>query len=142
MTIVTDTNVLIAMLIKSGIVRKVIVNNPGKFIAPDWNYLELWEHRDVWNRADLGDEELFDLVQEIRRYYVLEVPKEAYIDFVEESSGYIADKDDVPTLALALAVDNEGIWTFNTKHFRTEIVQKHVNILSTRDVVDLYRPME
>ena len=141
MTIISDTNVLIAMLIKPGIVRKLIINNPGEFITPEWNYFELWEHRDVWNRARLNDDELFDIVQEIKQYYVLEVPEEVYIEFMEEASEYITDKDDIPTLALALAVDNEGIWTFNIKHFKTDIIQKHVKILTTRDIIDLYSHM-
>ena len=41
MTVIIDTNVLIAMLIKRGIVRELLINNPGEFITPDWCFEEL-----------------------------------------------------------------------------------------------------
>ena len=58
MTVIIDTNVLIAMLIKKGIFRELIINNPGEFITPDWCFEELWKHRKVWNKNKLDDNEL------------------------------------------------------------------------------------
>ncbi len=34
--------------------------------------------------------------------------------------------------------DNEGIWTYNTKHFRQEIFKERIRVLSTKDVKELY----
>ncbi len=50
----------------------------------------------------------------------------------------IEDKDDVPIAVLALSTDNEGIWTYNTKHFRQEIFGERIKVLSTKDVLRLY----
>ena len=138
MTVIIDTNVLIAMLIKRGIVRELIINNPGEFITPDWCFEELWKHRNVWNKNKLDDNELLNILQELKGYYILEVPKNDYVKFENEASKIIRDKDDIPILALALAVDNKGIWTFNTKDFETKEILKHANILSTKDVKRLF----
>lgn len=126
------------MLIKKGIVRELIINNPGEFITPDWCFEELWKHRSVWNKNKLDDNELLKILQELRGYYILVVPKDDYVKFENDASKIIRDKDDIPILALALAVDNKGIWTFNTKDFETKEILKHVNILSTKDVKRLF----
>lgn len=138
MTVVVDTNVLIAMLIKKGVVREVIINNPGEFITPEWCIEELWKHRDVWNRNQLDEQELFSIIQELRGYYILVVPKEDYVKSEKKASELIKDPNDVPILALALAVDNKGIWTFNTTDFETKEIQEHISILSTKDVIKFY----
>jgi len=137
LTIIVDTNVLIAMLIKDGIVRKIIINNPGEFITPDWCFNELWEHKDVWNRNKLADNELTEILQELESYFILSVPRDDYEEFKKRASELIDDKDDIPILALALAVDNKGIWTFNTSDFKTDKIQEHVKILTTKDVLKL-----
>jgi len=138
LTVIIDTNVLIAMLIKKGIVRELIINNPGEFITPDWCLEEAWEHRSVWNKNNLDDDDLFEILKELREYFVLVVPKDDYIEFENEASKLIQDKNDIPILALALAIDNKGIWTFNTKDFKTEKIQKQVNIISTKEVKKLF----
>ena len=126
------------MLIKKGIVRELIINNPGEFITPDWCLEEAWEHRSVWNKNNLDDDDLFEILKELREYFVLVVPKDDYIEFENEASKLIQDKNDIPILALALAIDNKGIWTFNTKDFKTEKIQKQVNIISTKEVKKLF----
>ena len=126
------------MLIKKGIVREIIINNPGEFITPDWCFKEAWEHRSVWNKKDLDDEDLLEILDELKKYYVLVVPKDDYIEFENEASKLIHDKDDIPILALALAIDNKGIWTFNTKDFKTEKIQIKVKIISTKEVKKLF----
>lgn len=126
------------MLIKKGIVREIIINNPGEFITPDWCFEEAWEHRCVWNKKDLDDDDLLEILNELKEYYVLVVPKDDYIEFENEASKLIQDKDDIPILALALAIDNKGIWTFNTKDFKTEKIQTKVKIISTKEVKKLF----
>ena len=126
------------MLIKKGIVRELIINNPGEFITPDWCVDEVWEHRNVWNKNNLKDKALLEVLQELKEYFILVVPKDDYVKFENEASKLIQDKDDIPILALALAINNKGIWTFNTKDFKTEKIQKHVKIITTKDVKKLF----
>ncbi len=61
-----------------------------------------------------------------------------YNPYIPEAEKLTDDKDDAPIIALALSLDNEGIWTYNTKHFRQEIFGERIIVLSTKDVIRLY----
>ena len=69
--------------------------------------------------------------------FVIVVPRSAYIGEEEEAATLIRDPDDVPVVALALAVDNEGVWTFNTKDFSDPRLLSRTRILSTAEVKSL-----
>ena len=96
------------------------------------------EHRDRWNRNKLHDDELLEIVSDVKRLFVMAVSPEVYNPYIPEAEKLTDDKDDAPIIALALAVDNEGIWTYNTKHFRQEIFGERINVLSTKGVIRLY----
>ncbi len=138
MTIIIDTNVLIALLIKRGTVREIIINNPGEFVTPEWCFEELWEHKQVWNRKNMKESQLKEIFEDLKEHYILSVPRDDYITNEKEASKLIDDPDDIAVIALALAIDNQGIWTFNTRDFLTEKIQKRIKILSTKDVIELY----
>lgn len=139
--IIVDTNVIIAFLLTKGITEKIISQHSGIFISPDHCFKELWEHRKVWNRNNLQDKELKTIMTTVKKLFVYSIPRSVYEEYEKEASGIIDDKDDVPIVALALAVENEGIWTYNTKDFMTEKVQAKVRVLTTSDVLKLY-PVE
>ena len=60
---------------------------------------------------------------------------------MNEASELIVDVDDVPIVALALAVHNEGVWTYDKKHFHTEKLQSRIKVLTTTEVIKKY-PLE
>lgn len=136
--IIIDTNVLLAFLLTNGITRRIITENPDVFMSPEHCFEELWEHRDRWNRNNLRDDELLEIVSDVKRLFVMAVSPEVYNPYIPESEKLTDDKDDAPIIALALSVDNEGIWTYNTKHFKQEIFREHISVLSTKDVIRLY----
>ena len=136
--IIIDTNVLLAFLLTDGITRRIIVENPDVFVSPEHCFEELWEHRDRWNRNNLKDSELLEIIKDVKRLFVMPVSPDVYNPSIREAEKLTDDKDDSPVIALALAVDNEGIWTFNTKHFRQERFDERIRVLSTRDVIKLY----
>ena len=57
-----------------------------------------------------------------------------HLDEADEIMGNI-DKDDVSFIALALAFDNDGIWT-DDAHFEK---QDKIKILKTRDILELFK---
>ncbi len=136
--IVVDTNVLLAFLLTNGITRRIITENPDVFMSPEHCFEELWEHRDRWNKNKLSDDELLEIVNDVKRLFVMAVSPQVYNSYLDEAEKLIDDKDDVPIVALALSSDNEGIWTYNTKHFRQEIFGERIKVLSTKDVLRLY----
>ncbi len=77
-------------------------------------------------------------MEDIKRLFVMPVSQEVYNSYISEAAELTDDKDDSPVIALALAVDNEGIWTYNIKHFRQEIFGERIRVLSTGDVIELY----
>jgi len=77
-------------------------------------------------------------MEDIKRLFVMPVSQEVYNSYISEAAELTDDKDDAPVIALALAADNEGIWTYNIKHFRQEIFGERIRVLSTGDVIELY----
>ena len=106
--IIVDTNVLLAFLLSNGITRRIIVENPEVFISPEYCFDELWEHRDRWNKNDLPDSELREIVNDVKRLFVMAVYPDVYSPYISEGEELTDDKEDAPIIALALSVDNEG----------------------------------
>jgi predicted nucleic acid-binding protein len=136
--IIIDTNVLLAFLLTNGITRRIISENPDVFMSPEYCFGELWEHRNRWNKNKLHDSELLEIVSDVKRLFVMAVSLDVYSSYISVAEKLTNDKDDAPIIALALSVDNEGIWTYNTKHFRQEIFGERIRVLSTKDVIRLY----
>lgn len=136
--IIVDTNVLLSFLLTKGITRKIIVKNKDVFITPEHCFKELWKHRDRWNKYKLLDGELNEIIEKVKKFFVMPVKEGIYKNALSEASDLIEDPDDVPVIALALSVDNEGIWTYNLKHFSTKKIKEKIKILSTDEVLRLY----
>jgi len=139
--IIVDTNVILAFLITDGVTRKIITNNKDVFITPEHCFKEVWEHRDKWNSHRLSDAKLYQVLEKVKKLFILSVKEKVYKDALQEASKLIDDPDDVPVIALALSVDNEGIWTYDVKHFDTKKIKEKIKILKTKDVLRLY-PVE
>ena len=81
-------------------------------------------------------------MNDVKRLFVMIISPDVYRQYMQEAEKLIVDKDDSPVIALALSVDNEGIWTFNTRHFRQEIFGDRITVLSTKVVIRLYPLMK
>ncbi len=136
--IVVDTNVIMSFLLTNGITHQLIAAHKDVFITPEYCFEEIWEHKEVWNKKKLPDNELREIINGIRQLFIYPVSEDVYKVKLDEASKLIDDPDDVPIVALALAVHNEGVWTYDTKHFFTEKLQKHIKVLNTSDVIKLY----
>jgi predicted nucleic acid-binding protein len=136
--IIVDTNVILSALLTEGITKVVITSHKGVFETPQWCFDELWEHRDVWNKNDLCEKDLKNSLSRLKRY-VKVVDEEKYIANLDEAKRLIIDPDDVPVIALALSVDNEGIWTYNTRHFKGDKLKGKVKILNIKEVIIRYQ---
>ena len=79
----------------------------------------------------------FLLTNGITRRIIVENP-DVYKPYISDGEELTDDKEDAPIIALALSMDNEGIWTYNTKHFRQEVFGECIRVLSTKDVIKLY----
>jgi len=136
--IIVDTNVILSFLLVDGITRKLIVSNKDLFIAPEHCFDELWENRKRWNRHELSEDTLREIVNEVKRIFIMPIEDEVYVKHTNEARELIEDSDDVPLVALAMSVDNEGIWTYNKKHFDNKKLKARVSVLTTKDMLERY----
>ena len=135
-----DTNVILSALLTEGITKVVLIAHKGVFMTPKWCFNELWKHREVWNKNNLIDNDLKNMVSRLKRYVEV-IDENRYKSKLNEAERLITDSDDAPLIALALSVENEGIWTYNTKHFNKDRLSGKVKVLNIKDVIRLY-PIE
>ncbi len=119
MRLVLDTNVLIAALIKDSVTREILLFPGFEFLLPEYALEEIAKHRaKIARRARLKQDEI-DLLLTVLLDSISVVHYEriaAKVGAAEELIG-MADPDDVPFVALALAEENDGIWS-NDRAFR------------------------
>jgi len=130
MKLVIDTNSIISALIKNGISRRIIVSPAIKFIAPDYTLKEISNYKKmICKKAKITSNE-FDILFNLIFEYITIIPKEEYEDFFDSAKTLIDDIDDVPFIALCLAVKADGLWSDDT-HFKT---RKEIIIFRTREL--------
>jgi len=138
MTVILDSNVLIAALIKPGIVREIVIADPGEWLIPEAIFEEVWEHRDAWNRNKLPESALHAILATLSENFVNIVSERVYRECASVARSVVSDVEDWPLVALALSVDNEGIWTFNERHLE-KAKKQGIKLLKTADVARKYR---
>jgi len=96
---------------------------------------EIRKHEDtIINRSNLAPDEFHTLFGVVTDYITI-VEMDRYQDALDEANQLIGDKDkgDVPFLALALTVPNDGIWTQNVQDFQG---QDSVRIWTTGELLE------
>ena len=130
MKLVVDTNRIIASLIKNSLSRRIINHPFLEFITPDYTLQELSDYETmIRKKAKLTHEE-FGLLLSFIFEKITIIPKEEYEDFLDAAKTLIDDIDDVPFIALSLAIKVDGIWTDDT-HFQT---QKQFTVFRTKEL--------
>ncbi len=135
MKIVVDTNRIIAALIKDSASRRILFSNKFEFLTTEFTKKELEGHKkEILGKVHITEHALDTLMSALfKRIYIVEDiaikerfgPAKAIMDGI--------DPDDTPFIALALAVENDGIWS-DDKHFA---MQKVIKILKTEDMLKL-----
>ena len=134
MILIIDTNILFAALLKESTTRRFLIDSPFMLYAPETLVTEIHKYEDeIVRRSGLSKkdfEQLFALITEnivIRK-------QESYQDKMDEAEQLIGhlDKGDVPFIALALSIRNDGIWTENVNHFKQ---QNKIRVWTTRDII-------
>ena len=135
MILIVDSNIVISSLIRDSTTRSILINTPFILYAPETMINEIRKYEDyILKKSGLTKsdfERLFDLVSE--NINILE--KEKYEKHLEEADKIIGHvhKGDVPFVALALAITNDGIWT-DDKDFER---QNRIKIWKTKDILNL-----
>ena len=134
MRIVIDTNVLMAGLLKEAIVREILISPKNDFFLPEAALKEVKKYADeLCEKADYSDTELQEIVSYLMERISLVKDEEIkpYMKKAEEVMEI--DKKDAPFLATCLAINADGIWSFD-KHFHHQSV---VRVFKTEELAKM-----
>ena len=133
MKIVVDTNVVMSGLIKDSTTRRILALKNIDFFSPDFVVNEINKYRDYIIQKSQMSENDFDLLFALVMDSIVTVSEDEYSKFLEQYVSLISDIDDVPFLALCIALKADGIWT-DDKHF---MEQDKVKVFRTDDMIKL-----
>jgi predicted nucleic acid-binding protein len=135
MKLVVDTGRIIAALIRNSSSRVILFSDKFEFLTVNFAKSEIDEHKqEIMEKARITESEFGDvlslMLSHIRVVSDLEI--ESKLGVAEEIMRAI-DPDDVPFVAAALAVENDGIWT-DDAHFGR---QKMIRVFKTASLVKI-----
>jgi predicted nucleic acid-binding protein len=125
MKIIVDTNRIVAALIKNSVSRKILFSNKFEFLTTEFAKKELSNHKkEILTKVHIPESALDTLMANIfRRIYV--VDDIAIKERFDQAMAIMdrIDPNDTPFIALAISVENDGIWS-DDKHFTMQRVIK------------------
>lgn len=124
--LILDTNIIISALIsKKSTIRDILISDNITFYMPELVLVELLKHKELLcSKTGLNKKEVFFTL-----FYLLSkveiVKKEAFSENLEKAKNIMENIDlkDSEFLALALSIDNEGIFS-NDKHFDSSEIKR------------------
>lgn len=113
MRLVLDTNILIAALIKDSLTRAILFLPDFEFLVPEYALEEVKRQRPKIARHSHLKYREIDLLLSLLLESVTVVPAAKITPHLKAAEALIGNIDpgDVPFVALALAVENDGIWS-------------------------------
>jgi predicted nucleic acid-binding protein len=135
MFFVIDTNIVFAALTKDSIVRNLLIDSQFTLFAPDTLIKEIKKYEEfILQKSGLSKEE-FEMLFALITENISIIQKEDYEEKIQEAKHIIGSIDikDVPFIALALSITNDGIWS-DDNHFTK---QNKIKVWKTQDVVKL-----
>lgn len=129
MKLIVDSNVFFAALLKDSVVRSALIFSNHQFFVPSYVLQEFKEHEEeILGKSAYSKEELTLVASSILQR--LSVIDDTLIQTEMEKAESIMDKidsGDTPIIAAALAIEADGIVTFDP-HFRQQNAIKIFNV--------------
>lgn len=130
MNIVIDTNIFISALIKDSLTRELIVNSNHDFIFPEFEFQELYKHKqEIIEKAEYSEIEFIRLISILLKYMQI-ISIEEIRDYYSQACKIIGniDREDIIFISTALAF-NAIIWS-DDKHFKQ---QNSIKVFTTEE---------
>lgn len=134
MTLILDTSIIISALIKNSVIREILLFPLSQFYLPEFALEEINRHKSkICELSGMEKEELELLISLILENIEIVSIDDImpHYDKAVEIIGKV-DMGDVPFVALALAMKNDGIWT-NDKDF--DNIQE-IKVWKTSQILD------
>ena len=135
MKLIIDTNVLISSLLKDSTTREILLNESFEFYLPEIVISEVNKYLPyIIQKSKLSEDEIKILLNTLLENLNL-VPIDEYEGKIDEGKEIIGniDEKDIQFIALALSIENNGIWS-KDKHFDK---QEKVQVYKTIDIINL-----
>ena len=135
MRLIVDSNSIFAGIIKDKAAREIILRADVQLFAPKYFIVELAKYAvELQKKAVLDDAAFANLLTAVLEQIIF-VPGATYEEYISMARPLLPDLKDVPFLALAFAIENDGIWS-EDKHFEQ---QTAVKVWKTKDLLKLFR---
>ena len=135
MRLVVNSDRIIAALIRDSKSREIVLSGKFELVTIDFALSEIREHEEeILRKARLSKSHLKSLLSIL--FSKILVASDLAVETRMNDAIKIMDRidpDDTPFIALALAIENEGIWT-EDRHFE---MQKAVKTWKTTDLLRL-----
>lgn len=121
MKLIIDSNRIIAGLIRDGVARRILLHPGFQFYAPEFMLFEIEALADIIaEKSGLSPDEFTHIFSLLVSKIKL-VPMVQIATVLKEAESIMSNIDigDVPFLAAALAIPNDGIWT-EDRHFEQQ----------------------
>ena len=134
MKLIVDTNRIIAALIRDSTSRKILLSDKFDFLTVGVSKSEIEEHKqDLLEKANLTEDEFNTVLALLfsRIFIVDDIVIENKMGEAKEIMDNI-DPGDTPFIALALAVESDGIWS-DDEHFEQ---QNRIKVWKTKKLLE------
>lgn len=133
MRLIVDTSILISSLLKDSITREILLLPTMRFYLPEFALEEIETKKPKMSRLSGLSPDEIHIMLDLMLYNISIVPAQMIKPHLEEASKLIGgiDPNDIPFVALALAVENDGIWS-SDKHFKRI---KGIKVWKTSDLL-------
>ena len=136
MEIIADTNRIIAALIKDGASRKIILSGKFTIYTVEFGVKEVKKYRQlIKKKAGITDGQLDAVMSSLLSKIIVMNERGIAAEKIFQAVKIIGhiDKDDVPFIALSLALGKTPVWT-DDKHFKA---QRAIKALTTNRLAKL-----
>lgn len=135
MKLVIDTSILISALIKDSVTRELLLSPSMEFFLPEYALEEIETHKGKICRLSGLNKNEVDILLSVLLENITIVQASQIRPYLKKAQKIIGPTDpfDVPFVALALSVENDGIWS-NDRHFENI---KEVKLWKTSELLKL-----
>jgi len=133
MILILNTSILISSLIKDSVTRQILLLPSMKFYLPEYALEEIEAHKIKISRLSRLSTDEIDILLNLLLENISIISSRTIQPYLSQAGVIIGriDPNDIPFLALALATENDGIWS-NDRHFEAI---KQIKIWKTSDLL-------
>jgi predicted nucleic acid-binding protein len=137
MRIIVDTNIILSALIKQGKTRTILTNPLHEFYTIEFAIKEIRKYKKLVIKKSGLTEEEFEIILSLTMDNIKIIEKKRIKQKIKEAKRLIekTDPKDVPILASALSIPNDGLWS-DDKHLKKQNKAKTYN---TKEIIEMIK---